>query len=197
MPCHNHPNAPTVEKCNRCEIELCGMCANFTDSGVYCETCVSAVETEDFVALQSRKLNKSEIDLVISKHAEELEAEQAQNKRGKDTTIIWLGAGGGIAMIFVSLLLYAYPMLFLDSEVAAAFEASQALEECRLVFEEIGYLLEEGEEPDPSLRCPGSTVPNIVEREGGIVRVLHPNPGTYGLSAIYVSNESHEVVLEG
>jgi hypothetical protein len=173
------------------------MCANFTDSGVYCESCVSAVETEDFVASQSKKLNKSEIDLVISKHAEDLEAEQAQNKRGKDTVIIWSGVGGGIAMIFVSLLLYAYPMLFLDSEVAAAFEASQALEECRLVFEEIGYLLEEGEEPDPSLRCPGATVPNIVEREGSIVRVLHPNPGMYGLNAIYVSNESHEVVLEG
>ncbi len=174
------------------------MCANFLDSGVYCEKCVSAVETEDFVAAQSNKLNKKEIDLVLSKHAEEKEAALAGAGKRKDNGVIWLGFGGGSAMIFVSLLLYAYPRLFdFDAEAAAAFEASQALEQCRLVFEEIGYLLEDGEEVDPSLRCADTNVPNIVERRGQSVRVSHPNPRAYGLSTIYVSSETHEVVLEG
>ncbi|MBL4572577.1 MAG: hypothetical protein JKY86_05825 [Gammaproteobacteria bacterium] len=177
---------------------MCGTCANFLDTGAFCEKCVSAVETEKFVTAQSNKLNKTEIDLVLSKHTQDKESERRGKEKRKDGTVLWLGFGGGSAMIFVSLLLYAFPMLFqFDAEAAAAFEASQALEECRLVFEEIGYQLEDGEEPNPSLRCLDSNVPNIVERQGDRIRVSHPNPRQYGLSAIYVSTESHEVVLEG
>jgi len=195
--CYNHPNAPAVDKCARCEVDMCGTCANYLDSGAFCEKCVSAVETEDFVTAQSKKLNKTEIDLVLSKHTDNKEAELAGGEKRKDGLTLWLGFGGGSAMIFVSLLLYAFPMLFqFDAEAAAAFEASQALEECRLIFEQIGYQLEDGEEPNPSLQCADSNVPNIVERQGNTVRVSHPNPRQYGLSAIYVSTETHEVVLE-
>lgn len=197
MNCYNHPNAPSVEKCARCEVEMCGQCANFLKSGAYCEKCVSAVETEDFVAAQSSKLNKAEIDLVLSKHADDKDIER-ENERRKDGVVLWLGFIGSSAMIFISLVIYAFPMLFLlDSEAAAEFQASQELEQCRLVFEQIGYQLEDGEEPSASLQCADSNVPNIIERRGGNVRVSHPNPGRYGLSAIYVSSETHEVVLEG
>lgn len=198
MNCYNHPNAPAVEKCARCEVDMCGMCANFLDTGTFCEKCVSAVETEEFVSAQSKKLNKTEIDLALSKYAEDKEAERAGVTKRKDGFVLWLGFGGGSAMIFVSLLLYAFPMLLqFDAEAAAAFEASQALEECRLVFEQIGYALEDGEEPNPSLQCADSNVPNIVERRGDTVRVSHPNPSKYGLNAIYVSSETHAVALEG
>jgi len=196
--CYNHPNAPSVEKCARCEVDMCGMCANFLAAGAFCEKCVSAVETEDFVTAQSNKLNKTEIELVLSKHAEDKEADRAGVEKRKDGVVLWLGFGGGSAMAFISLVIYAFPMLFqFDAQAAAAFQASQALEECRLVFEEIGYLLEDGVEIDSSLQCADSNVPNIVEQQGGRVRVSHPNPSAYGLSAIYVSNETHEVVLEG
>jgi len=196
--CYNHPNAPSVEKCARCEVDMCGTCANFLESGALCEKCISAVETEDFVTAQSKKLNKTEIELVLSKHAEGKEADHSGVGKRKDGVVLWLGFGGGSVMIFISLLIYAFPMLFqFDAQAAEAFEASQALEECRLVFEEIGYQLEDGEEVDESLQCADSNVPNIVERQGGRVRVSHPNPRAYGLSAIYVSNETHEVMLEG
>ncbi|MBL4580308.1 MAG: hypothetical protein JKY30_01510 [Flavobacteriales bacterium] len=155
------------------------------------------METEKFVTAQSNKLNKAEIDLVLSKHAQDKESERAGKEKRKDGVVLWLGFGGSSAMIFVSLLLYASPMLFqFDAEAVAAFETSQALEECRLVFEQIGYALEDGEEPNPSLQCADSNVPNIIERQDGTVRVSHPNPRQYGLSAIYVSTETHEVVLE-
>lgn len=196
--CYNHPNVPATEKCARCDLDMCGTCANFLDSGVYCEKCVSAVETENFVTAQSNKLNKKDIELVLNKHAEEKEAARAGADKKKDNGVLWLGIGGGSAMIFISLALYAFPTLFLfDAEEVAAFEAAQALEECRLVFEEIGYLLEDGAALDPNLKCADTNVPNIVERRGQSVRVSHPNPGAYGLSAIYVSSETHEVVLEG
>ena len=174
------------------------MCANFLDSGVFCEKCVSAAETEDFVTAQSSKLNKVEIDLVLSKHAEDKKAEQVGGGKRKDGLVLWLGFVGGSSMIFFSLLLYAFPMLFqFDAEAAAAFEASQKLEQCRLVFEEIGYLLEDGEPIDPELRCLDTYSPNIVERRGDTVRVLLPNPDDYGVTAMYVSSDSHDVVVEG
>jgi len=177
---------------------MCGTCANFLDEGAFCEACVSAKETEDFVAAQSDKLNKTEIDLVLSKHAEEREAVQSGAEKGSDRFMLWLGFGGSSALICISLAIYAFPRLFeFDAEAAAAFEASQALEECRLVFEQIGHQLEDGEEPSPGLQCAGSNVPNIVERSGNTVRVSHPNPAEYGLRALYVSTDSHEVVLEG
>ena len=173
------------------------MCANFLESGVFCEKCVSAAETEDFVAAQSSKLNKVEIDLVLSKHAEDKKAEQDGGGKRKDSLVLWLGFAGGSSMIFISLLLYAFPMLFqVDAEAAAAFEASQKLEHCRLVFEQIGYRLEEGVQIEPELRCADTNVPNIVERSEDTVRVLLPNPSDYGVTALYVSNDTHEVVVE-
>lgn len=177
---------------------MCGTCANFLAAGAFCEKCVSAVETEDFVTAQSNKLNKSQIDLVLSKHAEDKAADREGDEKRKDGMVLWLGFCGGCAMIFVSLVIYAFPTLFMmDAEAAAAFEASQELEQCRLVFEQIGYQLEDGEEPNPALRCSDTNVPNIIERRGDTVRVSHPNPRAYGLSAIYVSSDTHEVVLEG
>jgi hypothetical protein len=99
---------------------MCGTCANFLDSGVFCEKCVSAVETEDFVAAQSSKLNKTEIDLVLSRHAEDKKAEKDGGEKRKDGLVLWLGFAGGSSMIFISLLLYAFPMLFqFDAEAAA------------------------------------------------------------------------------
>jgi hypothetical protein len=66
-----------------------------------------------------------------------------------------------------------------------------------LVFEQIGYRLEDGAPIELELRCADTNVPNIVERRGETVRVLLPNPSDYGVTAMYVSNDTHEVVVEG
>lgn len=59
-----------------------------------------------------------------------------------DRGIIWLGVGGSASMIFFSLILYAYPSTFeFDEELIASRARVQVLEDCRLVFEEIGYML--------------------------------------------------------
>jgi hypothetical protein len=68
-------------------------------------------------------------------------------------------------------------------------------EQCRLVFEEIGYMLARGQMPDPSMRCDGTNVPNIINRSGNTVRVSHPNPAQLGLLELSVSNQSHDVTL--
>jgi len=171
------------------------MCANFFDVGVYCEKCAKAVESERFVTAKSDLFKKKES--APSTMVETPDTPTAKPKDTRDRGIIWLGIGGSASMIFFSLILYAFPNLFeFDAEAAAARAAAQALEDCRLVFEEIGYVLAHGENLDPSLRCSDTNVPNIVTETGDVVRVSHPNPGRYGLSAIYVTSNSHEVVFE-
>jgi hypothetical protein len=49
--------------------------------------------------------------------------------------------------------------------------------------------------PDPSLRCDGSNVPNIITRYGDTVRIAHPKPTFHGYSEIFVSNVSREPTL--
>ena len=51
--------------------------------------------------------------------------------------------------------------------------------------------------PDESMSCEGTNIPNLVRRVGSTVRVDHPNPGQFGLTEFYVTNESHQVHLVG
>ncbi len=169
------------------------MCTQFLDAGEYCEKCAKAIQTEEFVSVRSDKLNKRE-DAPLQMQAQQEELHPSRGK-DKDKVYIWLGVGGATAMIFASLLLYAYPSLFAGSALTAERQSAQALEDCRLVFEEIGYLLELGQMPDDSLRCAGTTQANIVSRTRGVTRVSHPNPGVHGLLELYVTSEDHEVSL--
>lgn len=46
------------------------------------------------------------------------------------------------------------------------------------------------------MTCPETALPNLVTQPGDVVRVSHPNPSVHGLTAIYVTNDYHEVVME-
>lgn len=163
--------------------------------GEFCEKCADAIQSEAFVSSQSDSLNKPEPESV---HAEQdLPPTREERKKDADRVYIWAGVGGSTAMLFGAMLIYAFPNLFADQAQVAAWAEEQRLEDCRLVFEEITYVLRSGDIPDDSLTCEGSSSPNLIRRTGDIVRVDHPNPGLYGLSEIYVTNESHQVFLVG
>lgn len=196
MSCYNHPNAPTAAVCKHCGVDLCGMCTKYLDSGEYCEKCSVVAEADAY--MKSRSRTEEQRQAQVSRqaiHEVDPELEARQKSQDKDRVYIWGGIGGAAIMLFVSLGIYAFPNLLADSEVLAAQEAILELEECRLVFEEIGYMLSNGNMPDQSMRCPGTNVPNIISRTSEGVRVSHPNPGQYGLQAMYVTSGSHEVVM--
>ncbi|NKB34323.1 MAG: hypothetical protein GKR91_14625 [Pseudomonadales bacterium] len=194
MACYNHPNAPTAAHCNRCGLEMCGQCTQFLDHGEYCEKCSEILYNEEFVNAQSKELNRPEPNTVQRAKQEVDTFVPPTRDADKDKMFIWFGVGGSSAMIFVAMVLYSFPLLFEGAEAAAYRVAEQSLEDCRLVFEEIGYVLEDGQTPPQSMRCPETNVPNIVSSQGGIVQVSHPNPQVHELSEIYVTSESHEVV---
>lgn len=196
MPCYNHPNATTTAICNRCEIQLCGMCTTYLDDGEYCESCAEKVQSEAFVAARSEVLNKPAPKPLIQEAAD-TEPTRAEKKEDQDKLFIWLGIGGSSFMMFAAMAIYAFPNLFVDDVVLAAQAEEQRLEDCRLVFEEITYILRAGGTPDASMSCADTSVPNVVRRSGDTVRVEHPNPGAYGLDEIYVTNQSHQVFLVG
>ena len=195
MRCYNHPNALAVASCIRCSVEMCGVCTQFLDSGEYCDKCAEAIQAESFVTSQSQKFNKRDHGSANHEFSKQ-PFEPPTREKERDKSIIILGIGGSVAMLFFSLLLYAFPRVFdFDADAAAAIATAQALEDCRLVFEEIGYLLDRGELPDSSHRCAESNAPNILSQEGDLLRISHPNPEIHGLSDIYVTSESHEVVF--
>lgn len=173
------------------------MCTLFLDSGEFCEPCAAALESESFVDRQSAQLNSPTSKDLGEDKKTEAEFIPPTRHRDQDKLYIWLGVGTSFSMIFFGLLVYAYPSLFLDSATLAAMQEEQRLEDCRLVFEEITYLLRAGDLPDESMSCEGTNIPNPVRRVGSTVRVDHPNPGQFGLTEFYVTNESHQVHLVG
>lgn len=172
------------------------MCTVFLDEGEFCENCAEKVQSEAFVAARNDVLNKP-VDEPLEQKPADAEPTLIEKQHDQDRLYIWLGIGGSSLMMAAAMAIYAFPNLFADEAVLAAQAEEQRLEDCRLVFEEITYVLRAGGVPDESMACEGSPVPNLIRRTGDTVRVDHPNPASYGLSEIYVTNESHQVFLVG
>ena len=60
---------------------------------------------------------------------------------------------------------------------------------------EIGEILQTGEMPDPLLGCEQADEPNLISREGDIIRISHPDPGIYGYREIFVNSSDPEPSL--
>lgn len=196
MSCYNHPGAPTAAVCKHCGVDMCGLCTKYLDDGEYCEKCAVVAEADAYMKSRSRSEQQREEQASRQAIHEVNPEEEARRKsHDQDKVYIWGGIGGATMMLFVALGIYAFPNLLTDADVLAAQDAALELEACRLVFEEIGYQLSNGGLPDQSLRCAGTNVPNIISRGSDGVRVSHPNPGQFGLQALYVTSNSHEVVM--
>lgn len=196
MSCVNHPNAPTAATCNKCGDELCGTCTRFLDSGEYCEKCASVAEADAYLRSRDRNMEAREIEMTHATTMRIEEEESREKSRKKDSLYIRGGVFVGCMMVFVSLGLYAYPDLMKSDVQVAQEQGVVRLEACREVFQAIGILLSEGNIPETTMSCPGTNIPNIIRNEGNRITVLHPNPRQFGLSALYVTSDSHRVVME-
>ncbi len=194
--CKNHPNVEAIDNCARCDAPLCGMCANFTDTGIFCETCERIHETEQLVAARTRELDP-QFDQILGEAItpENPELETSGKSRHKGERVFLLGGGFVTLALYVGMFIYSHPNFLEGSEEQARRIAAQAFEDCVYTFQAIGEILEEGDMPDPSLRCDESTVPNVITRDGDTIRIAHPNPTIHGYSQIFATNISHEPTL--
>ena len=200
VPCKNHPNAPAIENCARCDTPMCGMCANFTEAGVFCDSCESAIEAERAVETRTKELDP-QIDPILAESPvpedPDLAIDRRSGKRSgkRGETVFLFGAGGLTLAIYVVMFLYSHPgFLDFNSEERAAQLALDSFEDCLAIFQEIGEALEVDETPDLELLCDDSLSPNIVTRDGDEIRIAHPNPSTYGYSELFVTNIDHEPI---
>lgn len=192
--CVNHPAANAIEHCGRCGNALCGMCAQFTNSGVFCETCAEIKENEQFVESQTRQLERPAP--VATEQPAEPEFVPPNQKQRNPNTI-------PIAVITLCLLIIGGYQLSRMSNRFQPMSQEQVLqdnrvgsvERCLLVFADIGKELAAGRSPADSLVCDDSGTPNIVEREGQLIRVSHPHPDFYGYSRIFVTNRNPQPTL--
>lgn len=81
------------------------------------------------------------------------------------------------------------------AEVAAEERLLDQVQSCVQVFWEIAEVLKNGETPRDSLRCPESTLPNIVARVDNDIIVRHPSPQILGYTDIFVSRSNPVPVL--
>lgn len=197
MGCVNHPNAPVAATCKSCSAQLCGICTKFLDSGEYCELCASLAEANSFRKARDRNEEERNVIMAQTTTARITDEEDRQKSRNKDGMYIRGGIGIACLMLCVSIGLYAYPDLMKSDAQLSQEQDITRLTECREVFQAIGIMLSEGETPDNTLSCPGTNIPNIISRRGNTITVSHPNPRQFGLVELYVTSDSHRVVMEG
>lgn len=197
MGCLNHPNAPVAASCKRCDAELCGICTRFLDSGEYCQKCAAVAEADAYVKSRNRNQEAREVKMARTATVQSAEEEVRQKSRNADGKYVRGGFAMGCLMVSISIGLYAFPNLLKSDPQLAEEQSIMRLEECRQVFQSIGIMLSEGEIPESTMSCPGTNIPNIVRREGNKVTVSHPNPRQFGLVELYVTNDSHRVVMVG
>lgn len=195
MGCLNHPSAPVAATCKKCSAELCGICTRFLDSGEYCEKCASVVEADAYLESRDRNQKAREVEAAKITTTRIDEEEVRLKARSKDGIYVKGGAFMGCLMLIVSIGLYAFPNLLKSDVLLTQEQEIMDLAECRQVFQAIGIRLSEGEIPVDTMSCPGTNIPNIILRRGSKITVSHPNPRQYGLEELYVTSDSHRVVM--
>ncbi len=188
MKCHNHPSAPAIENCARCEIPLCGMCANFVGNEVLCEPCTEVREHEKTVATKAEELERPDPVPVQAEYDEAL----IESARKKETNwqIVQIGI---IALCAIILIARAFLLsgdeqpVEINAEEQAQMQILSSLAQCMVLFQQIGESLTAGETPDPATTCPGSNLPIIITETSDDVLVEHPEPDVYGYAGIVVS----------
>jgi len=194
--CEKHPNAPSIATCSNCDIGLCGMCANFTETEVLCEDCAEIREAEKFVSTQTSKLETRNQGAKIEPLQTEPAKQTQRNKASSQQTFQW-----GVIILASGIILYqlffASRSDFVPMDTAAIIQQNAAVpfNRCVSIFREIGSLLRVNEMPDETLRCDESGTPNIISREGGDITISYPHPDFYGYTQIFVSRNNPEPTL--
>lgn len=190
--CHNHPNGKAVASCDKCAVDLCGMCGNYVDDIVLCERCAEVFDNEKYVSSQTEKLTRPESTLVVDDP--DAQTSVSPGRKKQDNKVIPIVVIGICACILaVQLYLYSNPaQVEQPPELIAQQRALDSLVQCMLLFQQIGLVLQEGRMPDNSMTCADSSTPNVVSNVDGTLRISHPNPQHYGYAEISVSDADPE-----
>ena len=196
MSCENHPNVRAIEHCGLCKIPMCGMCANFTDLGIFCDKCDAIKENERFVHGEQAKLGKPAAPAIPMQSDTDTNEQSNKSKKSNPNTVPLIVIGCCIVIIGAQQLFTLQTRYKpLSNEQLVESLGISSLQRCILVFREIGTQLRSAQLPNESMRCDDSGTPNIIERSEGDIKVFHPHPDFYGYSQIFVSHSNTEPTL--
>ena len=195
MKCQNHPNAPAVDSCIRCETPLCGMCASFTPDGVFCESCLEIHENQKAVTAKSESLDRPKPGPAITEYDEDL-LEKAK-RRDDNGVKLQLSAIGVCAVIMLVRFVFfggplgsdADPNNQMSAAAQAQIQRVSMMAQCLAMLQEIGQTLVAGERPAVDARCPNSAQPLQVRDTEDDIIVRVPQPEMYGYADILVSRQ--------
>ena len=193
--CSNHPNAAAIGECARCHAGLCGFCARFDDTGLYCEACKAVQDSQRYVEHESQKLSRPETPVRHHERSLENGRDGAAAKSPNYAVHLIIIA---VCLCFLAVrgyMLYAGARAAPDPALLIQEQQMSSLVACLFVFRQIGEQLAANLAPAPDLRCADDAGPNRIARNGDQVRVSHANPEIYGYQAIYVTNAAIEPVL--
>ncbi|MFT4863261.1 MAG: hypothetical protein ACI95C_002492 [Pseudohongiellaceae bacterium] len=175
---------------------MCGMCANFTDLGVFCDKCDSIKENERYVQGKQAKLVKPAAPAIPMQKDDDGVKQSNKPKKSNPSTVPMIVIGCCLAIIAVQQF-FAYQARYkpIAHEELVQNLGISSLERCILVFREIGTQLRSAQLPNEAMRCDDSGTPNIIERSEGNIKISHPHPDFYGYSQIYVSRSNSEPTL--
>lgn len=191
MKCQNHPSAPAIENCARCEIPLCGMCANFSADEVLCEACVEVREAEKAVASRSQAFERPDPVAMTTDNGDD----EQRGKRKKNDNSVAINLA--VMSVCAAVLAARFIFFSIDSDTAEAgaenlvqIQMLSSLAQCLVQLQQIGAGLVAGDLPEPTTTCPGSSLPLIVTETADDVIVEHPEPAIFGYTEIYVSRSN-------
>lgn len=196
MSCQNHPQVRAIEHCGLCKMPMCGMCANFTDLGIFCDKCDAIKENERFVQGEQAKLGKPAAP-AIPMQTDVDDAEQSNRPKKSNPNTVPLIVITCCILIIAVQQFFVYQSRYKPIEPESLVEnlGISSLQRCIVVFREIGTQLRSAQLPNESMRCDDSGTPNIIERSEGDIKISHPHPDFYGYSQIYVSRSNTEPTL--
>jgi len=188
--CRNHPLVAAIDSCVTCDKHLCGLCANFADSAVYCEACFKNYEAESLVKSKKAENERAEFKKFQGDKEEIIFTPPTKSKVNFRLVRIGLYCLFTVATAW-GLYSYNQPSNIPRNPATVQLERSQGeLIECLAIFAEIGQQLFNGSGPTIDLRCGDTTLSNRVQREEDELRIVHPNPAFYGTKAIYVTDKN-------
>jgi hypothetical protein len=192
LKCGNHPGANAIAQCTKCAVPLCGVCADFSKDDVFCEKCVKDSEISAFVESQAKP--KDDFQKILSEPEPEIQSpkkqklEAAIERREKmHMAIVILGC------VFIGFRLFTdigSRQILSAQQIRAEETAIEQRTLCVQVFWEIAAVLQNGGEPESTLRCQETPALNIVSRTDSDIVISHPNPGALGFSELYVSRSN-------
>lgn len=185
--CSNHPIAAAIDVCIVCSTPLCGMCASFSDSGVYCENCFEHHENEQSVMARTAQFE----EITATSTEVDIESDQPDSN---ESSINWnyvraVFISFSVLVIAYQLYVYNQPIRIPTSpQLIVRERAVINLVQCLTVFADIGIRLSQGETPDGSMICSDSLLANRITEDDGVIKVSHPNPKVYDLKEIFVTS---------